>query len=88
MRMLVNVTKTDPNGKDPLIGQQVGASYVIAEQIGSGGMGTVYSAESAALGGLCASEHELHSGYPRRLLACVHDANMSGGRDRQRLQRA
>ena len=49
--MLVNVTKTDPNGKDPLIGQQVGASYVIAEQIGSGGMGTVYSAESAALGG-------------------------------------
>jgi eukaryotic-like serine/threonine-protein kinase len=50
--MVVNITKTDPNAKDPLIGQQVGASYVITEPIGSGGMGTVYAAESAALGGL------------------------------------
>lgn len=50
--MVVNVTKTDPNGKDPLIGQRVGASYRITELLGSGGMGTVYLAESAAFGGL------------------------------------
>ena len=50
--MVVNVTKTDPGAKDPLIGQRVGASYTILELLGSGGMGTVYLAESAAFGGL------------------------------------
>jgi serine/threonine-protein kinase len=49
--MVVNVTKTDPNAKDPLIGQRVGASYTISQLLGSGGMGTVYLAESGALGG-------------------------------------
>jgi eukaryotic-like serine/threonine-protein kinase len=49
--MVVNVTKTDPNAKDPLIGQRVGASYTILQLLGSGGMGTVYLAESGALGG-------------------------------------
>jgi serine/threonine-protein kinase len=48
--MVVNVTKTDP--PDPLIGQRVGDSYRITELLGSGGMGTVYLAESAAFGGL------------------------------------
>lgn len=50
--MMVIVTKTDPGAKDPLIGQRVGDSYVITQMLGSGGMGTVYLAESAALGGL------------------------------------
>src|ERR1051325_8950777 len=40
---------TDVN--DPVIGQRVGASYIITRPLGQGGMGSVDLAESHALGG-------------------------------------
>jgi len=49
--MVLRVTNTDPNAKDELIGQQVGASYTIIERLGEGGMGLVYLAESTKIGG-------------------------------------
>jgi eukaryotic-like serine/threonine-protein kinase len=45
------VTRTDQEASDKLIGQRVGDSYTIVRFLGSGGMGAVYVAESAAFGG-------------------------------------
>jgi len=45
------VTRTDQEATDKLIGQRVGDSYTIVRFLGSGGMGAVYVAESAAFGG-------------------------------------